>query len=208
MKIGKFDILKTNKLFANSIKIGSDTDLYITPRNKMSIQSNTSEIKSSENFLIFVGNEGEAGFGISIDKEQAQIGYGTKEDFQNHQLSQALTVTQSGTNSNTDNNTSDNSELQKTVEELNNTIKEQKQEIDSLNEEVTKFTNELAILQKTLHDLDMEVTLMRDYGDEIYNINTKIKQLTDKIDKLENNNSNNNGGKVPEIDTDEPDIEI
>lgn len=95
LKVGKFDVLKVSKYIdTKSIRIGSDTDLYITPTNKMVVQSNESEFDLGSKFLLFIEKENQYGFGIYIDKNEVQVGYGTKANFQSHNLLQGLIITQ------------------------------------------------------------------------------------------------------------------
>ena len=97
-KIGKFDILKVSKLIeAKSIKIGSDTDLYITPREKFIVESRNAVFELKSKFLSFVEiDETKYGFGILIDKDEIQLGYGTREQFANHSLQNGLEITKTG----------------------------------------------------------------------------------------------------------------
>jgi len=99
LKIGKFDILKVSqRIEAKSIKLGSDTDLYITPKEKFIVISKEASFDISQKFFSFVpltdGNR--YGFGVRIDNEQVQIGYGTKQQFDNHAIQNGITITKDG----------------------------------------------------------------------------------------------------------------
>ncbi len=99
LKIGKFDILEvTRQIKAKSIRIGSDTDLRITPKEKLIVESKNAIFELAGKFLTFVplsdGNE--YGFGVYVDKESVQLGYGTRIQFNNHALVNGIEITESG----------------------------------------------------------------------------------------------------------------
>lgn len=82
----------TGTLNVNKIKIGNDSILNLTPTKKLIIT--TQNVHTFvDNYLVFTKVTGDYGFGMRIDKEKVQIGYGTKQQFNDHTVENALTVT-------------------------------------------------------------------------------------------------------------------
>lgn len=86
-------------LTVNKLRIKDDKSLNFTPKNQMSVSTDNSYTYTKEKNLLFNQTEDNGyGYGMLIDKDEVQFGYGTKEQFFNHSIKNGVTVDKDGVN--------------------------------------------------------------------------------------------------------------
>ena len=97
MKTGKYDVLTvTKQLNVKEIKVTNDKKLRLSPQEKMTVESKKTDFDLEDKFSLFIERAEKYGFGVYVDKEKAQIGYGTREQFDNHEVGIGLIFSTNG----------------------------------------------------------------------------------------------------------------
>lgn len=87
-----------NMLTVEKLRLKDDKILNLTPKEKMSVTSDNIYNYTKNKHLIFNEVENGYGYGMLIDKNEVQFGYGTKTQFNNHNIANGITITKDGIN--------------------------------------------------------------------------------------------------------------
>ncbi len=92
-----YDILKINKYIqVNDIRVGKDQNLYLTPQKKLEIITEKAVLNIQKRYLLFTPHIDNVGFGVLIDNDSIQLGYGTREQFETHSIENGITFDTTG----------------------------------------------------------------------------------------------------------------
>ena len=94
------DVRINGMLTVNQIRIKNDKTLNITPVDRLTITTNNMYSYIDNRYLLFNRVDGEYGYGMSIDNDEIQLGYGTEEQFNSHKVQNALKINIDGINVN------------------------------------------------------------------------------------------------------------